>query len=74
MDIYTAMAKPINANLAIFMLEVKIILYATAAYLFSTKRKVLNPRPWNAKLTYNRPTLWKNKGIICHQLSVTNPD
>jgi hypothetical protein len=67
------MARTISANLAIFIVEVKI-LYTTASYLFNTERRVLNQCPWNAKLTYNLPTLWKNKGIICHQLSVSNPD
>jgi len=70
MDIHSY-GKNNNCN---FHGEGKKILFATAAYLVSTERKVLNPHPCNAKLTYNLPTLWKNKGIICHQLSVTNPD
>jgi hypothetical protein len=73
MDIYSY-GKNNKCKSCNFHGEGKKILYATAAYLFSTERKVLNPCPWNAKLTYNLPTLWKNKGIICHQLSVTNPD
>jgi hypothetical protein len=72
MDIY-GYGKNNKCNLANFMVKVKNPTSYFCIFIQHGK-KVLNPHLWDAKLTYILPTLWKNKSINCHQLSVTNPD